>query len=124
MSCGDIGMLEGGTIKSSTILTSEIINSNVQGSTIDGAAVTNLVSIDEPSIQKIVDEIAKLPKDKLKALADALREELVITPLPEPEVTEDAKLPTSMVGSREKSLGAPDVWAAYGDYALPLYNKK
>lgn len=123
MSCGEINFLEGGTIKSADILSSSILNSNVQNSTIDGASVTNLVDIDDASVQKIVDAIAKLPKDKLKALADALRDEFIITPVPAPAATESSATPTTIVGSREQTLGTPEVWAEYGEYAIPLYKR-
>lgn len=110
-SCGSLESLSGGTLVRTTIIGSSINDSAISGSTFATGDITNLVSIDEASASTIVDTIAKLPTDKLTALAAAIFSALQLKrkdPAVQPTVAES--LPTAVQGSRELLLGKPDAW--------------
>lgn len=125
MSCGEISMLDGGTIKSSTIVNSQMVNSAIQSSTLDGSSITNLTAIDAVSAQRIADAIAALTPEQLAGLMRALAQKQTVVPAAAPVTTETNAVPTEMHGDREIGMGAPDMWAQYSDdYIIPLYEKR
>lgn len=125
MSCGEISMLDGGTIRNSTIINSQIANPIIQGGNIDGSSISNLATIDAASAQRIADAIANLTPEQLAGLINALSQKQSIIPAAAPTTSESHAVPTEMHGDREIGMGAPDMWAQYGDdYVLPLYERR
>lgn len=125
MGCGDTGLMDGGTIQRASIINSQIVNSEIQASKLDSSSITNLTELDEASAKKIADAIAALPPDQLTALINALVQKQTITPAAPPATTETNSVPTELFGDRETGMGAPDMWAQYGDdFVIPLYNKR
>lgn len=121
--CGAEGNIEGGSISQSTILDSAILNSTLSNSVFDKGEITNLSSIDDPSVKKIVDGIAKLPAAQLATLAQVLFAAYNSTPITPPKSSDSAVLPTTVIGGRSELLGSPTAWVTMGGYALPLYTK-
>lgn len=125
MSCGDISLLDGGTIKNSTILNSQMVNSTIQSSTLDGSSISNLTAIDAVSAQRIADAIAALTPAQLASLMQALTQKQTITPAAAPVTTEMDSVPTEFYGDREIGMGGPIMWVQYGDdHVIPLYEKR
>lgn len=125
MGCGDTGFLDGGTIQRASIINSQIVNSEIQASKLDSSAITNLTEVDEASAKKIADAIAALPPDQLTALINALVQKPAIMPATPPVTTENNSVPTELYGEREIGMGAPAMWAQYGDnFVIPLYDKR
>lgn len=125
MGCGDSSLLDGGTIKDASVINSQIVNSTIQASVLDTSSITNLTGVDEVSAKKIADAIAALPPDQLIPLINALVQRQIVTPASPPEISEASALPTNMYGNREIGMGAPDLWAKYGDdYIVPVFNKR
>ena len=125
MSCGEISLLDGGTIKNSTIVNTQMVNSAIQNSSIDGSSMTNLTAIDAVSAQRIADAIAALTPEQLASLMQALAQKQTVVPAAAPVTTESSMVPTEFHGDREIGMGAPDMWAKYSDdYVIPLYEKR
>lgn len=125
MGCGEISVLDGGTIKNSTLVNSQMVNSTIQSSTFDGGSITNLTDIDAVSAQRIADAIAALTPEQLAALMLALAQKQTVVPAAAPATTEANSTPTEFHGDREIGMGAPDMWAKYSDdYIIPLYEKR
>lgn len=119
--CGGIDFLQGGTITSSTIVNSEILSSVIRASEFNCGHITALASIDDSSIQTIVNGILGLPKEQLIAFATALLEAACGGTVGEPGRTSAEPLPTTMVGSRDLLLGAPSAWGTLFGKQVPLY---
>lgn len=126
MPCGDIQYLEGGVLKDGTFVSPNITNAKisdsvVSASTVDGAYITNLVNIDAASADVIADALARLPPESIRNLAMAL---LSIAPQvaeAAPTASEAPSIPTTMIGARHTSLGAPAVWGVINGYKVPMY---
>lgn len=125
MSCGEISVLDGGTIKNATVLNTQMANSLIQASELDSVTLKNVNSLDEVTAQKIADAIAALPFEKLVALINALQIKQIVVPGVPDDPTEMPALPTTMYGSRDSALGEPEVWSRYSeDYVVPLYKRR
>lgn len=123
MGCGDISFLDGGTLTNSTVVSPQIANGTIQSSTFDNGTITALSSIDDSSLEKLVDGMAKLPANKLAPLLEALLKAVQSVPGSAPTSSEESSLPTTIVGDRTSLMGAPASWQKFGEttFVFPLY---
>lgn len=125
MGCGEISVLDGGTIKNTSLVNTQMVNSTIQSSALDGSSITNLNGVDAVSAQRIADAIAALTPEQLAGLMRALAQKQTIVPAAAPATSESNAVPTEFHGDREVGMGAPDMWAQYSDdYVVPLYEKR
>lgn len=98
--CGPMDFIDGGTFR----------NPNIIGGILNNVSLTGGVILDAATIAAIVDQI--LP---------TLLAALTSVPVGSVATSTDESLTTTLIGSRDKLLGAPEAFVTLGDYKVPAY---
>lgn len=120
--CGDIEVVDGGTVRNATVTNSTVQGSVVSSSVISASSLEALTGVDDKAAQTIADAIGALSAEKLQTLAKAILEAMP-TPVAAtgPKAETMDYLPTDVIGSRRALLGAPAGWVKWHNILLPAF---
>lgn len=113
----------GGGFGNGPLTGGDISHSTIMNSTLTGVTLENLANVDEASALKIFNALLALDPAILKRLIDAVAQGAggVVTSPKAPTETDEAFLPTTVLGNRTKLLGEPAVYFEQGGFIIPGY---
>lgn len=121
--CGDIGMLENGTIKESQIISSTLTTCALDACTLSGSTITGTVAVDNITAKAILDALVALGPDQLATLGRLLLTSgSAVASVTAPPEVESSSVPTKFYGSKTAALGNPATWGNIGGYKVPMYS--
>lgn len=116
--CSPIDFMNGGTLTEVHIFNSEFVNGYIASSILSNITIKDGITIDDSAAQALVNQICHL----IQKCVEPMIETVTTTDAPEQTVSGD--IPTTIFGSsRDRLLGAPDIWIELGDYIVPAYSK-
>lgn len=116
--CSPIDFMQGGTLTEVHIFNSEFVNGYIVNSILSNVKIQDNITIDDNAAQALVNQICKYIQDCVAPMIET------VTTTDAPELTIGGDIPTTIFGSsRDRLLGAPDIWIELGGYVVPAYSK-